>query len=90
MQENVKALFTAILNDAAYSCSLNILEEAFLNALITQEFNIHSGISTFKDYYTAESTIISVEIKRVLKNRNADFDPSKPISQQLNQVVLEF
>lgn len=90
MQENVKALFTAILDDTLYSCSLNILEEAFLNVLITREFNIHSGLSTFKDYYTAEPTAISAEIKRVLKNRNVDFDTAIPISQQLDRVVLEF
>ena len=67
-----------------------MIEEAFLNVLITENFNIHSNISTFNENYSYDAVAISNEIKQVMKDRNAEFSLDVPINQQLNKIVLEF
>lgn len=90
MGQKVKHLFEKITDESFIETNLNILEEAFLNVLITDKFNIHSDIRTFNNCYKVNSIEIAYEIKQILKKRNADFSLEMPIAQQLDKIVLEF
>lgn len=90
MKDNTLSLFNAICSGHSDLFDLNILEEAFLNALITDKFNIHSDLRTFDDYYIPDSGAIATEIKQILRKRNETFSLDLSISQQLDKVVLEF
>lgn len=90
MKNRVEEFFNAMLEDKDIDLSLNIIEEAFLNVLITDKFNIHSDISIFEENNSGNSWQIANEIKTVLKNRNINYSLDLAINKQLNQIVYDF
>ena len=82
----VDNFFKFLLNDVEIDIKFNILEEAYLNALITELFDIHSDMSIFEDSYPCSSLTISREIKQIMKNRNKSFSLQLPISKQLEMI----
>lgn len=82
----VDNFFEFVLNDVDTDIKFNILEEAYLNVLITELFDIHSDMSIFEDNYPFSSLIISREIKQIMKNRNKSFSLQLPISKQLEMI----
>lgn len=87
-QQNIERIFMKITNNINLNLEhLLIVEEAFLNTLITKQFDIHDQLSVFtQDTYPTTTDIIIKEIKQVLKSRNSEFDVNKPISDQWEQV----
>lgn len=84
----IEHIFSILLKDENCDISdLLVIEEAYLNVLITKQFDIHGDLSIFNsEMYPTQLCIITEEIKQVLKNRNSNFDVCTPISDQWEQV----
>jgi hypothetical protein len=82
----VDNFFEFVLNDVDTDIKFNILEEAYLNVLITKLFDIHGDMSIFEDSYPCSSLTISREIKQIMKNRNKSFSLQLPILKQLEMI----
>lgn len=63
----VDNFFNSIVNNKNSQCHLNLIEQGYLNSLITKKYNIHAGISIFSsDEYPTSSMLIKKEIDQII------------------------
>lgn len=86
----VDHFFQNILSDTTNKkiVKFNLMQESYLNFLITKNLDIHKNIHTFEEEkLTLSSELISQEIKNIMHCQNSNFKLTAPINQQIKVII---